>query len=53
MKARNSFVHDGIATIGDDVVTEEKARFFIIKAMVYISYIRFRARFAVGRRIFI
>ena len=39
-KARNSFVHDGIATIGDDVVTEEKARFFIVKANEIIKFIK-------------
>lgn len=39
-KARNSFAHDGIAMIGDKTVTEEKARFFIIKANEIIDFIK-------------
>jgi hypothetical protein len=31
-KARNSFAHNGIPMIGDEPVTEDKARFFIRKA---------------------
>lgn len=39
-KARNSFAHDGIAMVGIDHVTEEKARFFIIKANEIIDSIK-------------
>lgn len=39
-KARNSFAHEGIAKIGDDIVTSDKAREFIIKAKEIIETIR-------------
>ena len=39
-KARNSFAHDGISMIGDEAVTEEKAKFFIIKANEIIDFIK-------------
>lgn len=39
-KARNSFVHDGIAKVGDEVVTSERARNFIRKANEIIAFIK-------------
>lgn len=39
-KARNSFVHTGVAMIGDELVTEEKTRFFISKAKEIIDFIK-------------
>jgi len=39
-KARNSFAHEGIAKISNDIVTSDKAREFIIKAKEIIDTIR-------------
>lgn len=39
-KARNSFAHSGIAAIGDEDVTEEKSRTFILKANEIINTIK-------------
>jgi len=39
-KARNSFVHDGIAKVGDEVVTSDRARNFIKKANEIIAFIK-------------
>lgn len=39
-KARNSFAHTGVAMIGDELVTEEKTRFFIRKAKEIIDFIK-------------
>ncbi len=39
-KARNSFAHDGIAKIGDEMVTGERARNFIAKANDIVNFIK-------------
>ena len=39
-KARNSFVHDGVARVGDQIVTEDQARNFIRQANEIISVIK-------------
>ena len=39
-KARNSFAHEGIAKIGNKIVTSDKARDFIVKSKEIINTIR-------------
>lgn len=39
-KSRNTFVHEGIAMLADEIVTDEKARFFIGNAYEIIEFIK-------------
>lgn len=39
-KARNSFVHDGIARVGNETVNIEKARYFIAKANEILDFLK-------------